>query len=77
MLAVAPRKGRVSRNVGVYKGVTIVIVAPRKGRVSRNSVDCQILPDICVAPRKGRVSRNAVTSDTAMQFFGSRPARGV
>ena len=57
---VAPRKGRVSRNL-----VLILIfwrvckVAPRKGRVSRNGYNRINVSISQVAPRKGRVSRNS------------------
>ena len=36
---VAPREGRVSRNVHIRREVVCAFVAPREGRVSRNLIE--------------------------------------
>ena len=62
-VVVAPRKGRVSRNVPARRLPAALRVAPRKGRVSRN---CRLVLFIFVkfvAPRKGRVSRKIDSAD--------------
>ena len=41
--AVAPREGRVSRNMPFMMSAGHVLVAPREGRVSRNGVCSRIL----------------------------------
>ena len=69
---VAPREGRVSRNVTVLSTNLPISVAPREGRVSRND-------DIAggsVAPREGRVSRND-TICFFVKFKISRAPRGA
>ena len=51
-IAVAPREGRVSRNISVKSHLVKLEVAPREGRVSRNL--CEVserLHERCRAPR--------------------------
>ena len=55
---VAPREGRVSRNVKDIAKRPKILVAPREGRVSRNFLPLLQPPFFNVAPREGRVSRN-------------------
>ena len=56
--SVAPREGRVSRNINPNDQDAMNLVAPREGRVSRNSKPNLGLLLADVAPREGRVSRN-------------------
>ena len=57
---VAPREGRVSRNLHRQEYCHHLIVAPREGRVSRNVMAVKLGIRVFVAPREGRVSRNHV-----------------
>ena len=74
---VAPREGRVSRNVPDAASGTGVEVAPREGRVSRNLMWRALMDEKDVAPREGRVSRNIGANYLLTLIFPSRPARGV
>ena len=60
-MIVAPREGRVSRNVSAIMFFKCNSVAPREGRVSRNLSISVTFSKLFVAPREGRVSRNALT----------------
>ena len=50
---VAPRKGRVSRNIVLLLLDEYILVAPRKGRVSRNhfSLDAVVFVRVSRAPQ--------------------------
>ena len=49
---VAPREGRVSRNIFVWRHAVPLSVAPREGRVSRNHVCLAGVPErVRRAPR--------------------------
>ena len=76
-VAVAPREGRVSRNLPAYPPDWQAIVAPREGRVSRNVSLFLGMAFGGVAPREGRVSRNLRNTPCDGIQFQSRPARGV
>ena len=52
-VAVAPREGRVSRNVAEKYVPNPDNVAPREGRVSRNSMACQCQPAKMSRPARG------------------------
>ena len=73
---VAPREGRVSRNISAITGVPVAFVAPREGRVSRNAMFLSLGTILIVAPREGRVSRNVnpVTPDTMPEGRAPRGA---
>ena len=60
-MAVAPREGRVSRNLRPAYSSSDTDVAPREGRVSRNVFLLSRYQTVEVAPREGRVSRNAIS----------------
>ena len=73
---VAPREGRVSRNLEVpYKTINYR-VAPREGRVSRNHWLAPGAKGLNVAPREGRVSRN-LNHDLIQSFALCRAPRGA
>ena len=77
MLEVAPREGRVSRNLKLHCMDVKELVAPREGRVSRNMAHITNDSDMHVAPREGRVSRNPCCRVRIAFCVLSRPARGV
>ena len=65
---VAPRMGRVSRNVVRAGFHTKIPVAPRMGRVSRNLNTLFLINQSQqVAPRMGRMSRNVI--ELIRQFY--------
>ena len=76
-IIVAPREGRVSRNVIPKPFFPLVVVAPREGRVSRNRPSHRTSARCLVAPREGRVSRNNNLGFLLCEGAQSRPARGV